>query len=56
MVSADEALYGPYRWEQFDVLVLPLSFPFGGMENPRPVFVSPYYPFGRSFAGESYSA
>ncbi|MHA7873373.1 MAG: aminopeptidase, partial [Hyphococcus sp.] len=29
------ALYGPYRWGRYDLLVLPPSFPFGGMENPR---------------------
>jgi len=36
-----EELYGNYRWEQFDVLVLPPSFPFGGMENPRLTFATP---------------
>jgi leukotriene-A4 hydrolase len=36
-----EQLYGKYRWEQFDVLVLPPSFPFGGMENPRITFATP---------------
>ena len=41
MVSAAEKLYGPYAWEQFDVLVLPPSFPFGGMENPRLTFATP---------------
>lgn len=41
MVQAVESLYGPYRWERYDVLVLPPSFPFGGMENPRLTFLSP---------------
>lgn len=41
MVSAAEQLYGPYAWEQFDVIVLPPSFPFGGMENPRLTFATP---------------
>lgn len=41
MVEAAEALYGPYRWERYDVLVLPPSFPFGGMENPRLTFATP---------------
>ncbi|MEM7480081.1 MAG: M1 family metallopeptidase [Acidobacteriota bacterium] len=41
MIDAAEALYGPYRWGQFDVLVLPPSFPFGGMENPRLTFATP---------------
>src|SRR5438552_732113 len=33
MIQAAEALFGPYRWGRYDVLVLPPSFPFGGMEN-----------------------
>ena len=41
MVTTAEQLYGPYAWEQFDVLVLPPSFPFGGMENPRLTFATP---------------
>ena len=41
MVQAAENLYGKYPWEQYDLLVLPPSFPFGGMENPRLTFVTP---------------
>ncbi len=41
MIVAAEALYGPYRWERYDLLVLPPSFPFGGMENPRLTFATP---------------
>ncbi|MCG2584820.1 M1 family metallopeptidase [Massilia sp. TS11] len=41
MVAAAEALYGPYRWGRYDMLVLPPSFPIGGMENPRLTFVTP---------------
>jgi hypothetical protein len=41
MVKAAEALYGPYRWGRFDVIVLPPSFPFGGMENPKLTFLTP---------------
>ena len=41
MIEAAEELYGPYRWGQYDVLVLPPSFPFGGMENPRLTFATP---------------
>lgn len=41
MVDAAERLYGPYRWGRFDLLVLPPSFPFGGMENPRLTFATP---------------
>jgi aminopeptidase N len=41
MMEAAERLYGPYRWDRYDVLVLPPSFPFGGMENPRLTFATP---------------
>lgn len=41
MVAAAEKLYGPYRWDRYDVIVLPPSFPFGGMENPRLTFATP---------------
>ena len=41
MVAAAESLYGPYRWGRYDILVLPPSFPFGGMENPRLTFATP---------------
>lgn len=41
MVKAAEALYGPYRWGRYDILVLPSGFPLGGMENPRLTFCTP---------------
>jgi aminopeptidase N len=41
MVAAAERLYGPYRWGRFDLLVMPPSFPFGGMENPTLTFATP---------------
>ena len=41
MVKTAESLLGPYRWGRYDVLVLPPSFPFGGMENPRLTFATP---------------
>ena len=41
MIAAAETLYGPYRWGRYDLLVLPPSFPFGGMENPRLTFATP---------------
>lgn len=41
MIDAAEELYGPYRWGRYDLLVLPPSFPFGGMENPRLTFATP---------------
>ncbi|MEL6987470.1 MAG: M1 family aminopeptidase/hydrolase, partial [Bacteroidota bacterium] len=41
MLVAAEELYGEYLWERYDVIVLPPSFPFGGMENPRLTFATP---------------
>lgn len=41
MIAGAEELYGPYQWERYDVIVLPPSFPFGGMENPRLTFATP---------------
>ena len=41
MITAAENLYGPYKWGRYDVLVLPPSFPFGGMENPMLTFATP---------------
>lgn len=41
MIKAAEELYGPYAWGRYDVVVLPPSFPFGGMENPRITFATP---------------
>lgn len=36
-----ESLVGPYVWEKYDLLILPPSFPYGGMENPCLTFVTP---------------
>ncbi len=36
-----EQAFGPYRWGRYDILVLPPSFPIGGMENPRLTFATP---------------
>ncbi|MDB5014709.1 MAG: Peptidase rane alanine aminopeptidase [Daejeonella sp.] len=41
MITEAEKLYGDYRWGRYDVLVLPPSFPFGGMENPMLTFATP---------------
>jgi aminopeptidase N len=41
MLDAAEAIYGPYRWGRYDLLILPPSFPYGGMENPRLSFITP---------------
>ncbi|MDO6618675.1 M1 family metallopeptidase [Shewanella sp. 6_MG-2023] len=41
MILAAESLLGPYPWGRYDMIVLPPSFPFGGMENPRLAFITP---------------
>ncbi|WDE03257.1 M1 family metallopeptidase [Thalassomonas viridans] len=41
MIDATEKLFGAYRWGRYDLLILPPSFPFGGMENPRLSFITP---------------
>jgi leukotriene-A4 hydrolase len=41
MLIATEETFGPYQWDRYDLLILPPSFPFGGMENPRLSFITP---------------
>jgi aminopeptidase N len=41
MMQAAERLFGPYLWGRYDVLILPPSFPLGGMENPMVTFLTP---------------
>ena len=41
MLEQAERLFGPYEWGRYDLLVLPPSFPYGGMENPRLSFITP---------------
>ncbi|MEL6870517.1 MAG: M1 family metallopeptidase [Pseudomonadota bacterium] len=41
MLERTEAAFGPYQWDRYDLLILPPSFPFGGMENPRLSFITP---------------
>ena len=41
MIVKAEGLFGPYDWDRYDMLVLPPSFPYGGMENPRMTFLTP---------------
>jgi leukotriene-A4 hydrolase len=41
MLEAAEQLFGPYAWERYDMLLMPPSFPYGGMENPRLTFLTP---------------
>ncbi|GLH74074.1 aminopeptidase [Geothrix limicola] len=41
MIVKAEGLFGAYPWDRYDMLVLPPSFPYGGMENPRMTFLTP---------------
>jgi aminopeptidase N len=41
LIATTEQMYGPYAWGRYDILVLPPSFPFGGMENPNMTFATP---------------
>ncbi|XP_078276838.1 aminopeptidase B-like [Rhinoraja longicauda] len=40
-LTVGEKLFGPYVWGRYDLLFMPPSFPFGGMENPCLTFVTP---------------
>jgi leukotriene-A4 hydrolase len=40
-LKAGESLVYPYAWGEYNVLVLPPSFPYGGMENPVYTFATP---------------
>jgi hypothetical protein len=40
LVEAEKML-GSYAWERYDLLIMPPSFPYGGMENPRLTFLTP---------------
>lgn len=52
MIDAAEKLYGEYRWGRYDMIVLPPSFPYGGMENPVMTFLTPTFIAGdRSLTG-----
>ncbi|MGJ8694356.1 MAG: M1 family metallopeptidase [Thalassotalea sp.] len=41
MIDTTEMLFGKYQWGRYDLLILPPSFPYGGMENPRLSFITP---------------
>lgn len=41
MIQIAESILGPYAWGRFDMIILPPSFPFGGMENPMLAFMTP---------------
>lgn len=43
MIDAAEGLFGDYRWGRYDMIVLPPSFPYGGMENPVMTFLTPTF-------------
>ncbi|KAF9218882.1 zincin [Gyrodon lividus] len=40
-LAAAENLVGPYKFGVYDLLILPPSFPYGGMENPCVSFMTP---------------
>mmetsp|Transcript_37261 Transcript_37261/g.58137 ORF Transcript_37261/g.58137 Transcript_37261/m.58137 type:complete len:700 (-) Transcript_37261:11-2110(-) len=40
-LQAAEGLTCPYLWGRYDLLCLPPSFPYGGMENPCLTFMTP---------------
>ncbi|PIA38733.1 hypothetical protein AQUCO_02700143v1 [Aquilegia coerulea] len=52
MIRQGEKLFGPYEWDRFDLLVLPPSFPYGGMENPKMVFLTPTVIRGDASGGQ----
>ena len=41
MIEGAESLFGKYIWDEFNLLVMPPSFPYGGMENPTLTFLTP---------------
>ena len=41
MLETTEETFGPYRWDRYDLLILPPAFPIGGMEHPRLSFITP---------------
>ena len=41
LLDAVEAYAGPYIWGNYTIIILPPSFPMGGMENPLLTFASP---------------
>lgn len=41
MLAHAEAICGPYVWKVYDLLVMPPSFPYGGMENPCLTMITP---------------
>ncbi len=41
MIQAAESIYGDYAWGRYDLLIMPPSFPFGGMEHARLSFITP---------------
>jgi leukotriene-A4 hydrolase len=41
ILDCAEGIAGPYLWERYDLLCMPPSFPYGGMENANLTFVTP---------------
>ena len=40
-IQITESYLFPYEWEEYNLLILPPSFPYGGMKNPTLTFVMP---------------
>ena len=40
-LEAAESIAGDYVWQRYDLLILPSSYPYGGMENPCVSFLTP---------------
>ena len=40
-IQIAESYVSPYEWGEYNLLILPPSFPFGGMENPTLTFLTP---------------
>jgi len=38
IISMEEYLQTPYIWGMYKLVILPPTFPFGGMENPELTF------------------
>jgi aminopeptidase N len=43
MMTAAERIAGPYRWERYDIAIMPPSYHLGGMEHPRLNFINPSF-------------
>jgi leukotriene-A4 hydrolase len=52
LLTAAERVLGPFPWGRADLLLMPPSYPYGGMENPGLMFLTPTLVAGdRSLVG-----